>query len=167
MNMNLQRIFQHATMTRARLRRAFPPSSLEAIERAIHTAESSHAGEIRLVVEGSLDGMALLRGQTAKSRALELFSQLAVWDTAHNNGMLIYLLLADRAVEIVADRGIHAKVGAQPWSEVCRQMEQSFAQSQFEHGVVQGIQTIAGHMAKHFPPSARGRNELPDAPVLL
>ena len=165
--MNFKRIFQHALQTQSQLQRAFPHGTLSAIEQAIKAAEATHAGEIRFVVEGALDGMPLLRGQTAHERAIELFSQLRIWDTAHNNGLLIYLLLADKAVEIVADRGIHAKVGPHAWTAVCRQMEHAFQHAQFEAGVIHGVQTVAGHLAQHFSPQMRAGNELPDAPVVL
>ena len=92
-----------------------------------------------------------VQGQSARERAIEVFSQLRVWDTEHNNGLLIYLLLADRAVEIVADRGIHAKVGADEWGNVCRQMEAAFKQANYEGGVVSGIQAVTQHLASIFP----------------
>jgi uncharacterized membrane protein len=90
-----------------------------------------------------------------------------VWDTEHNNGLLIYLLLADRAVEIVADRGIHAKVDSQEWENICRKMETAFKQANFEGGVVSGIQAVTQHLIRHFPASSAGQNELPDKPVVL
>ena len=90
-----------------------------------------------------------------------------MWDTQHNTGVLIYLLLADRAVEIVADRGIHAKVDSQEWSKVCRQMEAAFRQSNFEGGVVSGVQAVTRHLVKHFPAEDHNANELPDKPMVL
>ena len=109
--MKAQRILKHLLTTQGQVARAFPRSALNAIETTIKASEASHVGEIRFVVEGALDGMNLFKGQSPRERAIELFAQLRVWDTEHNNGLLIYLLLADRAVEIVADRGLHAKVG--------------------------------------------------------
>ena len=100
-------------------------------------------------------------------RAIEVFSQLRVWDTEHNNGVLIYLLLADRSVEIVADRGIHAKVDSDEWEKICGAMEADFKQENFKDGVVKGIQAIAKQLAEHFPTHSKGPNELPDKPVLL
>ena len=102
-----------------------------------------------------------------RARALEVFAHLRVWDTEHNNGLLIYLLLADRAVEIVADRGIHSKVGSREWENVCRKMETAFKQANYEGGVVSGIQAVTQHLIKHFPASAADRNELADKPVVL
>jgi uncharacterized membrane protein YgcG len=164
--MQTQRIFKHLLATQSRVTRAFPGSALSAIEKAIQASEARHAGEIRFVVEGSLDGMPLWKGQSPRARAIELFSQLRVWDTEHNNGLLIYVLLADRAVEIVADRGIHAHVGAEAWRKVCLHMEAAFKQSNFEGGVIGGIQAVTQHLALHFPADGRP-NELSDRPVVL
>jgi len=138
-----------------------------AIEKAIKASEGMHRGEIRFVVEGMLDNTPLLRGQTARERAIDVFSQLRIWDTERNNGVLIYLLLADRDVEIVADRGIDAKVGTEEWERICRKMEAAFRQADFEGGVVGGIQEVTRHLAEHFPPIGDDRNELPDKPVVL
>ena len=119
------------------------------------------------MVEGALDGAPLFRNQPARERALDIFSHLRIWDTAHNNGVLIYLLLADRDVEIVADRGIDAHVGAAGWEKICVDMETAFRAGQFERGVIKGIEAVSQLLATHFPPQAGGRNELPDAPVVM
>ena len=165
--MNLRRITKHLLTTSWQLHRAFPRASLTAIESAIQASEAGHQGEIRFVVEAALEGAPLLKGQTARERAIELFSQLRVWDTEHNNGLLIYLLLADHAVEILADRGIHGKVPAQAWSAICRQMEARFRQGHFEQGVLDGVQAVTQHLATHFPRQGHKPNELPDRPVVL
>src|ERR1051325_4510982 len=117
--MSIKRIGRHLLANRSRVRKAFPPSSLAAIERAIKAGEATHSGQVRFVVEGALDGAPLLRNQSARARALDVFSHLRIWDTAHNNGVLIYLLLAAGDVEIVADRGIDAHVGAAGWENIC------------------------------------------------
>ena len=165
--MHIQRIAAHLLMSGAQVRRAFPRSTLTAIEQAIKTSETAHVGEIRFAVEGALDGRPLFKGQSARERAIDLFSQLRVWDTLHNNGLLIYLLLADRAVEIVADRGINAKVSTQEWNQVCRRMEAAFKQSNYESGVIEGVQAVTRHLAAHFPADGHSGNELPDKPVVL
>ena len=113
--MGIKRIGKHLLAHRWRLRRLFPAAVLANIEQAIKAGEAGHAGQVRFVVEGALDGAPLFRDQSARQRAIDVFSQLRIWDTAHNNGVLIYLLLADRKVEIVADRGIDAKVGSAGW----------------------------------------------------
>ena len=165
--MNIQRIARHLLVTDGQVSRAFGRDSLNKIEAAIKASEAEHAGEIRFAVEGGLDGAPLFKGQSAHDRAVELFSRLRVWDTQHNTGVLIYLLLADKAVEIVADRGIHAKVETREWSKVCRQMEAAFKQSDFEGGVVGGVQAVTWHLKRHFPSGDHARNELPDKPVVL
>jgi hypothetical protein len=165
--MKIKRIAWHLLVTDGQVGRVFPRSSLNKIEQAIKAGETAHVGEIRFAVEGALDGAPLFKGQSARDRAIDLFSQLRVWDTEHNTGVLIYLLLADRAVEIVADRGIHAKVDSQEWSQVCRRMEAAFRQSNFEAGVVSGVQAVTQHLMKHFPADGHNANELPDKPVVM
>jgi uncharacterized membrane protein len=166
--MSIKRIGRHLLANRSRVSKAFPPSSLAAIERAIKDSEATHSGQIRFVVEGALDGAPLLRNQSARARALDLFSHLRIWDTAHNNGVLIYLLLADRDVEILADRGIDAKVDQVEWKNICAMMEAEFGRGNFEAGVLKGIAAVSQHMAKHFPKHGSGDgNELPDAPVVM
>lgn len=166
--MDFKRIVRHLLTTHWRLDRAFPKAALTAIEQAIKASEKQHTGEIRFVVEAALDSGPLLHGQSATERALDLFSHLRVWDTQHNNGVLIYLLLADRDVEIVADRGIHARAGTAQWEEICRLMESAFRQGDYETGVIRGIEAVAGHLARHFPGTGTdSHNELPDAPLVL
>lgn len=165
--MNIRRIVKHFLTTRGQVRRVFPRSTLSMIEKAIKASETAHVGEICFAVEGALDGWPLFKGQSARERAVEVFSQLRVWDTQHNNGLLIYLLLADRAVEIVADRGIDAKVSSQEWNKICHQMEKAFTQSNYEGGMVSGVQAVTQHLVKHFPADGLSGNELPDKPVVL
>ena len=165
--MSIKRIAKHLLVTHWQVNRAFSRQSLIAIEQAIKASEPAHVGEVRFVVEGALDGAPLFKGQSARERAIDVFSQLRIWDTEHNNGVLIYLLLADRDVEIVADRGIHAKVGLEEWEKVCHTMETAFKRARYEQGVVSGIQAVTQHLARHFPAAGSGRNELPDHPVVL
>ncbi|WP_371424231.1 TPM domain-containing protein [Tardiphaga sp.] len=165
--MSLKRISRHLLSNRARVRKAFPPKVMAAIERAIKASEALHAGQIRFVVEGALDGAPLFRNQAARERAIDVFAQLRIWDTEHNNGVLIYLLLADRDVEIVVDRGIDAKVGRPGWEKICQMMEVDFRAGHFERGVIKGIEAVTRHLAAHFPRDASSVNELPDEPVVL
>ena len=141
--MGIKRITRHLVEHHWRVRRLFPPEVLGQIEKAIKAGEATHAGQVRFVVEGSLEGRPLFVGQSARERALDLFSQLRIWDTAHNNGVLIYLLLADRKVEIVADRGIDAKVGAVGWVKICKTMETDFKAGNFSGGVIKGIAAVS------------------------
>jgi uncharacterized membrane protein len=166
--MGIARIGKHLLHHRWWVRRYFPPNVLAAIEAAIKAGEATHSGQVRFVVEGALDGAPLFRGQSARDRALDIFGQLRIWDTAHNNGVLIYLLLADRDVEIVADRGIDAKIGTAGWAKMCAAMEVDFRARNFEAGAIKGIAAVSREMAAHFPRSGSGGpNELPDAPVVI
>ena len=165
--MGIARIGKHLLEHRWRARRLFPPRVLAAIEQAIKTGETTHSGQVRFVVEGALDGAPLFRDQPARERAIDVFAQLRIWDTVHNNGVLIYLLLADRNVEIVADRGIDAKVTAAGWENICVEMERDFKAGEFESGVIRGIEAVSRQLARYFPARGKGPNELPDAPVVL
>ena len=165
--MGIKRIGKHLLAHNWRARRIFPAEVLKTIERTIKAGEATHSGQVRFVVEGALDGKPLFRNQSARERALEVFSHLRIWDTAHNNGVLIYLLLADRDVEIIADRGIDAKMGAAGWEKICKMMEDDFKAGNFSGGVIKGIQSVSRELAAHFPKRGRGPNELPDAPVVI
>lgn len=165
--MGLKRIGKHLLEHRWRVRRIFPSQALAEIEQAIKAGEGTHSGQVRFVVEGALDGAALFKDQPARERALDIFSRLRIWDTAHNNGVLIYLLLADRDVEIVADRGIDAKVGRTGWEKICRDMEAEFHAGNFKGGAIKGIESVSRQLAAHFPPDGHPRNELPDKPVVI
>jgi uncharacterized membrane protein len=165
--MGIGRIGRHLIEHRWRARRIFTPKVLDRIEQAIKAGEATHSGQVRFAVEGALDGAPLFRGQSARERALDIFAHLRIWDTAHNNGVLIYLLLADRKVEIVADRGIDAMVGPQGWQKICADMEAEFRAGNFERGVIAGIEAVSRQLAMHFPKHGTGPNELPDAPVVM
>ncbi|MDP1680311.1 MAG: TPM domain-containing protein [Burkholderiales bacterium] len=165
--MNLKRLLKHLVLPPWLLRRVFSPSTMHAIEVAIAAGEMHHRGQIRFAVEETLALAALWRGKTGHERALEVFADLRVWDTEHNNGVLVYLLLADRDVEIVADRGIHRAVGEAAWEEICRTMEVALHAEEFEIAVVRGIEAIGALLAAHYPRHEPGANELPDMPVVL
>jgi uncharacterized membrane protein len=165
--MGIGRIGKHLLHHRWWLRHYFPPRVLAAIEQTVKAGETTHSGQVRFVVEGALDGAPLFHDQPARERALDIFSNLRIWDTAHNNGVLIYLLLADRNVEIVADRGIDAKVGTAGWEKICKEMEADFRAAKFESGAIKGIAAVSRLLAAHFPGHGGGPNELPDAPVVI
>jgi len=166
-SMNLKRVMRHLSTGNAALRRAFPRETLDAIERAIRETELLCDGQLRFSVEAALDIAPLLAGQSAQERAVEVFSQLRVWDTEHNNGVLIYLLLADRDVEIVADRGVHAMLGQNVWGAICQEMEAAFRDGKFEEGMLAGIRSVGRLLAQHYPHAGEKVNELPDRPVLM
>lgn len=166
-SMSVKRIGKHLLQHRWRVKRVFPAHVLSRIEQAITTGEAAHSGQVRFFVEGALDGLPLFRNQPARERALDIFSHLRIWDTEHNNGVLIYLLLADRDVEIIADRGIDAKVGTAGWEKICREMEAGFRTGNFESGVINGIEAVSRELATYFPAHGPHRNELPDKPVVV
>lgn len=165
--MDLARIVRHLLTGELALRRALPQAAMDAIERAIREGERIHGGEIRFAVEASLGLGALWRGQSARDRAIDVFSELRVWDTEHNNGVLIYLLLADHDVEIVADRGVHRRAGDAAWEALCRNMEAAFRAGRFEEGAVAGVRAVSALLAQHYPAQAMNVNELSDRPVIL
>ena len=143
-------------------RRRFPAPALEAIETAIEAAEAQHGGEIRFVVETALEFGALWRGVTARDRAIQVFSELGVWDTEHNNGVLIYLLLAERRVEIVADRGISRHVPDAHWQAVVQHLGEHLLTGDFDSGLTQALQEVSALLVQHFPlqPDEANPNEL-------
>lgn len=161
------RFFRHLLADHWSVRYAFPPRVLKAIEDAIAAQERRHDGELRFAVEAALPFFDLGRGISARDRAIELFSRLRIWDTEQNAGVLVYLLLADRRVEIVADRGIHARVGEAAWEAICGAMQREFAAGRFEQGVVTGVQAISDLLALHFPPRDENPDELANRPVVL
>jgi uncharacterized membrane protein len=163
----MNRWLAHLLTTNWPLRRRFPPATLAAIRGAIAEGERVHGGEVRVAIEACLGLRSLMAGQAARARAVEVFTELRVWDTEANNGVLIYLLLADCDIEIVADRGFAGRVSAAEWEAVCRAMEAHFQAGRFEAGAVEGIRRISNLIARHYPPQARDVNELPDAPAVL
>ena len=169
--MKLSRLMRHLLsppwLSSWRVRHAFSPAALTRIEQVIARAEAGHRGQIRFAVEHALELGPLLRGTSARERALEVFSELEVWDTEHNNGVLIYLLLADHDVEIIADRGINAKLDAAAWESICRDMESAFRRGLFEQGICSGIERVASLLAVHYPRTNNATNELPDRPVIV
>ena len=162
------RFFHHLATDHGSVRRAFPKASLARIEAAIAKGEQHHRGQVRFAVEPALPLVRVLRGVAPRERALEMFGSLRIWDTEENCGVLVYLLLADRDVEIVADRGIHAYVGAAAWEAICRKMEAAFRAGHFIEGVEAGIAAIHVLLTQHYPRAGRtGGNELSDRPVVL
>lgn len=165
--MNLARIWRHILMSRWSLNKAFPPAVLKAIQEATARNEQRHRGEIRFVVEAELDWGPLLANLSPRRRAIEVFGGLRVWDTEENNGVLIYVLLADHDIEIVADRGIHRQVGDETWRRICDAMRAEFKAGRFEQGAVKAIESISDLLAQHFPPRGDDQNELSDQPVVI
>lgn len=165
--MDLVRIWRHLVHSPRELGRAFPQDSLARIESAVKSAETDHSGEIRIALEGELELAALVRGQPARERAIEVFSELRVWDTARNNGVLVYVLFADRDVEIVADRGFTPRVEQAEWEHVCHVIEKEFSAGRWEDGLLKCIEAVSAIVAAHFPYEEGDRDELANRPVVL
>jgi len=165
--MDVKRFWRHVLMSPVQAARAFPSSTLDAVEREIAAHEKLHRGEVCFVVEAELTSTQLWAGLTSRDRAKEVFAQRGVWNTEENNGALIYLLLADHAVEIVADRGIDARVDASEWQGMCRMMETHFREARYEEGAIAGVNAVSLLLERHFPARGAGTNELPDRPVRI
>jgi uncharacterized membrane protein len=163
----LRRWLQHLTTSHLALRRCFPPATLAAIDAAIAASEKQHRAEIRCAVETALSAGELFRGLSSAERAAEVFSSLRAWDTAENNGILLYVLLAENRIEIVADRGFNAHVAVAAWQEICTEMAAAFAAGRYEAGTLDALAKITAVACRHFPARGDDTNELPDRTVLL
>jgi uncharacterized membrane protein len=169
--MRIRRLLNHALASHVRTRLKFPAATLDSIEQAIKRTEAAHGGEIRFAIETSLPPLHILNDLSPRSRALDVFAHLRVWDTAANNGVLIYVQLADRRVEIVADRGFADLVSPGEWEAVCRLMQEHFRAGRFQAGSIAGVEAVGNLIAHHFAARASGsahpHNQLPDRPTLL
>jgi len=163
----LGRIWRHLATTTAVAKRAFPDATLDAITAAVMTGEQTHRGEVRLVVEKSLPFAAAWDGITNRQRALAMFAECGVWDTEDNCGVLIYVNLAERKVDIVADRGIDRRIDAATWQAVCDTMTAGFAQGNFHDSTLAAIAQVNALLQMHFPANGSRPNELPDRPAML
>jgi uncharacterized membrane protein YgcG len=166
----LRRYFKHVLMTPMTVRRHFNAAVLKNIEQAIGAGEQGHSGQVRFVVEAELSTFALWHDVSARDRAKELFAKLGIWNTEHNNGVLLYVLLADRKVEIIADRAIDRAVGRSTWEDIVKQIDTHFTRDEFEAGSLAGITQIHTQLRQHFPHNAEHgvrNNEQSDAPIVL
>jgi uncharacterized membrane protein len=165
--MKLSRVLRHLLLPDWWVRRVLARADLTAIGDAITACEKLHRGELRFVVEASMPLNALRADQSPRARAVNLFSSLRVWDTEENSGILIYVQLVDRRVQILADRGIAAQVSQSEWDAICRGMEQSFGAGLWRHGALQAVTRAGELLATHFPARDDNPNELPDQPLVL
>jgi uncharacterized membrane protein len=167
--MGMARGLRHLCASRLLTRRRFSAEVLQSIESATATAEARTSGELRFVVETAFDLPELWAGATARERAMQTFSDLHLWNTENRNGVLIYVLMAERDVEIVADRGAAARIPQEDWEGVCRTMEKHFRERRFAEGALAGIEAVGRLLERHFPGQEKGkeRDELPNQPVLL
>jgi uncharacterized membrane protein len=159
-------MLRHLWLDESDARRAIPPDMAERLRRRVAASEARHSGEVRIHVEAGLPWSYLRRHARARERAVALFGKLRVWDTEHNNGVLIYLLLGDRAIEIVADRGLNDKVSAADWQALTQRLGAHLRAGRFEDGLTQALEEISALLVQHFPLEAGGLNpnELPDMP---
>jgi uncharacterized membrane protein len=164
----LGRLLRHRWLDESDTRKAIPPEMLERLATRVAASEKRHSGEIRIFVEAGLPVSYVLRDATARERAAAMFGKLRVWDTEHNNGVLIYLLLAERAIEIVADRGLSRRIDAAEWQRIVGQMGSAFKQGRIEQGLTEALDQVSALLVAHFPlaPGEPDRNELPDEPVI-
>lgn len=164
----LKRLLHHRWLDEGDTRRAIPTEMVERLMRRVAASEQRHSGEVRICIEASLPSSYIWRGAAARERAVMMFSKLRVWDTAHNNGVLIYLMLAEHAIEIVADRGLNEKVSPAQWRAIAQTMSQAFKNKHYEDGLTQALEEVSALLVAHYPVAAGTvrRNELPDAPVL-
>ena len=165
--MDWKRFWRHVAMTPANARRAFPDRTMDAIARAIGEGERRHRGEVCFVVEAELTTVQLWHGLPARERAREVFAAQGVWNTEENNGVLVYVLLAEQRVEIVADRGIDARVAPGEWLGIVDTMDAHFRDRRFEAGALAGVNAVAELLARHFPDAGEGRNQIPDRPIIM
>ena len=161
------RIVRHLLCDWWSVRSRFPQATLDRIEAKIGEQEARHDGELRFAVEAALPIRDLMHGMTSRERAVEIFTRLHVWDTEHNSGVLFYVLLADKRIEIVADRGIDQRVGKAAWDAICGEIDRAFAAGRFEEGVLIGLQSVSDLLATYFPPRPDNPNELSNRPAVL
>jgi uncharacterized membrane protein len=162
------RLLRHRWLDDGDTRKALPPELLQRLQQRVAASERRHSGEIRIYAEAGLPTSYLWRGASARERAVAMFGKLRVWDTEHNNGVLVYLLLAEHAIEIVADRGLNSRVDPQEWQRIVARMGEAFRAQRFEDGLTQALEEVSALLVLHFP-LAEGQanpNELPDQPVL-
>jgi uncharacterized membrane protein len=163
----VRRTLRHLLSTRTEAARIFPPATLEAIAEAITAGEQTHRGEVRLVVEKSLPLSAVWEGIGNRQRALALFADYGIWDTDDNCGVLLYVNLADRKVDIVADRGINRRIDPTTWQAICNTLTAGFAQGRFHDATLEAIAQVNALLRQHFPSNGARPNELPDRPLML
>ena len=162
------RLLHHRRLDETDVKRALGPGALQRIEARVAASEQHHTGQIRVCIEAGLPLSYIRREAPARVRALAMFGKLRVWDTEHNNGVLIYLLLAERAIEIVTDRGLGRHADTAHWQRVMTAMREAFRADQFEAGLNQAVDAVDALLTQHFPlaPGQVNPNELSNAPVV-
>ena len=150
-NNRIERLWQHWCLPSWRIKKWFPKTTLARLERMVGESEAKHMGQIRFVIESNMETMAVLQGVTPRQRARQYFGSLEVWDTAYNTGVLLYVSCADRAIEIVADRGISQKVDASVWHDICQALGKAFAEEMYQQGLEAALQQMTAVLISHIP----------------
>ena len=158
-------------MAEGSLRRVLPADVQQRLAERVAASEKRHTGQIRICVEGGLPLSYIWRSANARERAVTQFGKLRVWDTEHNNGVLIYLLVAEHTIEILADRGIARNVDPKVWHEMVARMREQFREGHYEDGLTEAIAAVTVALVEQYPAaedgSERHANELPDGPVVI
>ena len=162
-----RRAIRHEFFGARQVRARLPDASMLVIEAAIAVGEARHSAEIRFVVEASLDLQQVWSGTQPRERALLVFSNLRVWDTEANNGILLYVLMADRSVEVVADRAVARRIAQSSWDAVCQQMAQAYRGGDFLNGTLAAIAQLHELVEPHFPSGRENLDELPNRPLII
>ena len=164
----LLRLLKHRWLDDADTRKAIPPDMLQRLKQRVAASENRHSGEIRICVEAGLPASYIWNDSTPRERAVAMFAKMGMWDTDYNNGVLIYLLLAEHAIEIVADRGLSKRVPPEEWQAMVRRMGAAFREGHFEDGLMHALEEVSALLVQHFPlaPGESNSNELPDEPLL-
>jgi len=163
----LKRIFKNTFNLPFLLQRHFSKTDLASIETAIARSESMHQGEVRVAIESSFSFLEILNGKTPRDRALEIFSQYRVWDTQHNTGILIYILLSEHDIEIIADRGIHDQEDSATWEKICQSLQHRFQKGEYLEGLLEAIGQSSKVLQQHVPAKTQNINELPNKPIVI
>ena len=161
------RLLRHCLAPGGLAARRFPAATMDRIEARVSLAERNHGAEIRIAIESALPPSAILGGQTSRERALEIFGGLRVWDTEANSGVLVYLLLADHAVEIIADRGASARVDASVWQRACAMLAEACRDGREEEGTLAAIDLLDAALVEAFPPRSGDVDEMPNRPIIV
>ncbi|MFA7503988.1 MAG: TPM domain-containing protein [Burkholderiaceae bacterium] len=161
------RLLRHCLTPDGLAARRFPAGTMDRIEARVTLAERSHGAEIRIAIESALSPSAILAGQSPRERALEVFGGLRVWDTEANNGVLVYLLLADHAVEIIADRAAFGRIDARVWTDACAVLAEACRERREEEGVLAAIDLLDEALVAAFPPRPGGVDEIPNRPIVV
>jgi len=168
MMQRIQRILRHRWLDESDTQRAIPPALAQRLAERVAASERRHSGEVRIYIEAGLPLGYLWRDATPRDRAIALFGKLGVWDTEQNNGVLIYLLLAEHAIEVVADRGLSRHVPQEQWQQIVQRMSGAFRAGRYEEGLAQAVDEVTALLQRHYPlgEGEANPNELPDHPVL-